>query len=34
LAPEPMLHISAAAWVLGFAGFAAIYAPLLTRPRQ
>ncbi|HEX5600831.1 MAG TPA: NnrS family protein, partial [Hyphomicrobiaceae bacterium] len=34
VAPEPMLHLSATAWVLGFAGFAVIYAPLLTRPRQ
>ena len=33
-APEPMLHLSATAWVLGFGGFAVIYAPLLTRPRQ
>lgn len=33
VAREPMLHLSATAWVLGFAGFAVIYAPLLTRPR-
>lgn len=34
IAREPMLHLSATAWVLGFAGFALIYAPLLTRPRR
>ena len=33
IAREPMLHLSATAWVLGFAGFAVIYAPLLTKPR-
>jgi len=33
VAREPMLHLSATAWVVGFAGFAVIYAPLLTRPR-
>ncbi len=33
VAREPMLHLSATAWVVGFAGFAIIYAPLLTRPR-
>jgi uncharacterized protein involved in response to NO len=30
---EPMLYVSAAAWVLAFAGFAIVYAPLLTRRR-
>ena len=29
----PMLHLSATAWVLGFAGFVAVYAPLLLRAR-
>lgn len=28
---EPMLHLSAAAWVAAFGGFVIIYAPLLTR---
>lgn len=28
---EPMLHLSATAWVLGFAGFAILYAPMLTK---
>lgn len=32
-AREPMLHLSATAWVLGFAGFAIIYGPILTKPR-
>jgi len=31
IAREPMLHLSATAWVLGFAGFAVIYAPMLAR---
>jgi len=26
---EPMLHLSATAWVLGFAGFVVLYAPIL-----
>ncbi|MCC6888840.1 MAG: NnrS family protein [Hyphomicrobiales bacterium] len=30
---EPMLHLSATAWILAFAGFAAVYAPLLLRAR-
>jgi uncharacterized protein involved in response to NO len=29
---EPMLHVSAVAWVAAFAGFVVIYAPLLARP--
>jgi uncharacterized protein involved in response to NO len=33
-AREPMLHVSAAAWIAAFAGFVIIYAPLLAgRPR-
>jgi uncharacterized protein involved in response to NO len=28
---EPMLYLSAAAWVLAFLGFVAVYAPLLAR---
>jgi uncharacterized protein involved in response to NO len=30
---EPMLHLSATAWVLAFAGFVAVYAPLLMKAR-
>lgn len=30
---EPMLHVSAIAWVLAFGGFAVVYAPLLARRR-
>ena len=30
---EPMLHVSAMAWVLAFGGFVVIYAPLLARRR-
>jgi uncharacterized protein involved in response to NO len=30
---EPMLHLSAAAWVAAFGGFVLAYAPLLLRPR-
>jgi uncharacterized protein involved in response to NO len=30
---EPMLHLSATAWVLAFGGFVVIYAPLLARRR-
>ncbi len=30
---EPMLHLSATAWVLGFAGFVVVYGPMLTRSR-
>jgi uncharacterized protein involved in response to NO len=29
----PLLHAAATAWVAGFAGFAAIYGPMLVRPR-
>jgi uncharacterized protein involved in response to NO len=32
-AREPMLHVSATAWVLAFAGFVVVYAPLLTKQR-
>jgi len=34
IARMPMLHISAAAWVIAFGGFALVYWPMLTRPRQ
>lgn len=34
LAREPLLHVSAMAWVMAFAGFAVVYGPLLTRPRR
>lgn len=30
---EPMLHLSATAWVLAFGGFTIVYAPLLLRAR-
>jgi uncharacterized protein involved in response to NO len=30
---EPMLHLSASAWVLAFGAFVVIYAPLLARRR-
>ncbi|MEZ5816613.1 MAG: NnrS family protein [Hyphomicrobiaceae bacterium] len=30
---EPMLHLSATAWVLAFGGFVMVYAPLLLRAR-
>jgi uncharacterized protein involved in response to NO len=30
---EPMLNLSASAWVLAFGEFVIVYAPLLTRPR-
>ncbi|KAB2912602.1 MAG: NnrS family protein [Hyphomicrobiaceae bacterium] len=33
IAREAMLHLSATAWVLAFAGFAVVYAPLLMRRR-
>ena len=33
IAREPALHLSAAAWVLAFVGFAIVYAPMLLRPR-
>jgi uncharacterized protein involved in response to NO len=32
LAREPMLYVSATAWVLAFAGFVIVYGPLLLRP--
>jgi len=32
IARMPMLHISAAAWVIAFGGFAIVYWPMLTRP--
>jgi uncharacterized protein involved in response to NO len=32
-AREPLLHVSATAWVLAFAGFTIVYAPLLARRR-
>jgi uncharacterized protein involved in response to NO len=34
LAREPLLHVSAMAWLMAFAGFAVVYGPLLTRPRR
>lgn len=34
LAEEPLLHLSATAWVLAFAGFIVIYGPLLIRRRR
>lgn len=34
IARMPMLHVSAAAWVIAFGGFALVYWPMLTRPRQ
>jgi uncharacterized protein involved in response to NO len=33
IAREPLLHLSATAWVAAFGGFAVVYWPLLTRPR-
>jgi uncharacterized protein involved in response to NO len=33
IARMPMLHVSAAAWVLAYAGFAVIYWPMLVRPK-
>lgn len=33
LAREAMLYVSATAWVIAFAGFVIVYAPLLLRPR-
>jgi uncharacterized protein involved in response to NO len=33
LAREPLLHLSAAAWVVAFTGFVVVYGPLLARPR-
>jgi uncharacterized protein involved in response to NO len=31
---DPMLHLSAGAWMLGFLGFVVVYAPLLLRRRS
>jgi uncharacterized protein involved in response to NO len=31
---EPMLHVSASAWVLAFVGFVSVYAPLLLKRRR
>jgi uncharacterized protein involved in response to NO len=31
---EPMLYVSATAWVLAFVGFVIVYAPLLLQPRR
>lgn len=33
-ASENLLHISAACWILAYAGFGLLYAPLLVRPRK
>jgi uncharacterized protein involved in response to NO len=33
LARMPMLHVSAAAWVLAYGAFAVVYWPMLTKPR-
>jgi uncharacterized protein involved in response to NO len=34
IAYMPMLHISAAAWVLAFGGFAVVYGPMLARRKR
>ncbi len=34
IAPSSMLHVSAAAWVLAYAGFVAFYGPLLLRQQR
>lgn len=34
IAYQPMLYVSVAAWVVAFAGFAAVFGPLLSRPRS
>lgn len=34
VARDPLLHLSATAWIAAFLGFAVVYAPLLTRPRR
>lgn len=34
IARMPMLHVSAAAWVLAFGGFVVVCWPMLTRSRQ
>jgi uncharacterized protein involved in response to NO len=34
VARDPMLHLAAAAWVFAFAGFAAVFAPLLAARRK
>jgi uncharacterized protein involved in response to NO len=33
-AREPLLRLSATAWIMAFAGFAVVYWPLLTQPRR
>jgi uncharacterized protein involved in response to NO len=33
IARDPMLHLSAAAWIFAFAGFATVFGPLLVRRR-
>lgn len=33
IARDPMLHTSAAAWILAFIGFAIVYGPVLMKPR-
>jgi uncharacterized protein involved in response to NO len=33
IARDPMLHLSAAAWIFAYAGFATIFGPLLARHR-
>jgi len=33
IAREPLLHLSATAWVAAFAGFVAAFGPMLMRPR-
>lgn len=33
-APQPLLHLAAAAWIAAFASFAVIFGPLLVRRRQ
>jgi uncharacterized protein involved in response to NO len=34
MARNPMLHVAAAAWVFAFAGFAAVFGPLLATRRE
>jgi len=34
IAREPMLHVSATAWVMAFVGFVIVFAPLLTKRRS
>jgi uncharacterized protein involved in response to NO len=33
-APLPLLHVAGLCWSIGFLGFAVIYWPVLTGPRQ